>query len=84
MERETPGQRPRPNYGHPHVDGVEPADAVQPDGIELAEAVQPDEAAPTHEERASDPQELPQAVTLKPNLGGGSATTIHKRARPPP
>ena len=76
-------------------DGVELAEAVQPDGVELAEAVQPDgaepaadtqpdEAAPTHEERASDPQELPQAVTLKPNDGGGSATIIHKRPRPPP
>ena len=65
-------------------DGIEPAEAVQLDGIELAEAVQPDEAAPTHEERASDPQELPQAVTLNPNDGGGSAATIHKRARPPP
>ena len=64
-------------------DGIELAEAVQPDGIELAEAVQPDEAAPTHEERASDPQELPQAVTLNPNDGGGSAATIHKRARPP-
>ena len=24
MERETPGQRPRPNYGHPHPGGLDP------------------------------------------------------------
>ena len=25
MERETPGQRPRPNYGHPHAERIDPA-----------------------------------------------------------
>ena len=84
-----PGDVLEPVDGAEMVDAVEPdgaemVEAVQPDGSEPADDTQPDEAAPTHQERASDSQELPQAVTLKPNDGGGSATTIHKRPRPPP
>ena len=67
-------------------DEAEPAEAAQPDdGAEPAEAAQPDdEAEPADDVPTTDPQEQPQAVTLKPNDGGGSATTIDKRPRPPP
>ena len=71
------------------ADEVEPADGHEPDGAELVEADEvepadghePDEA---DEERIADPQELPQAVTLRPNDRGRSAAAVHKRARPPP
>ena len=68
------------------ADGVEPADAVEPDGAELVEAdgVEPADDAQADEERISDPQELPQAVTLRPNDSGRSVAAVHKRARPPP
>lgn len=91
---DAPADEAEPADALETADEAEPADAAQPDGIELADAAQhgakpaadtqPNEAAPTHEERASEPRELPQAVTLNPNDGGGSATTIDKRPRPPP
>ena len=67
-------------------DGAEPADDNQPDdGAEPADDNQPDDGAePAEAVPTTDPQEQPQAVTLKPNDGGGSATTIDKRPRPPP
>ena len=68
------------------ADEVEPADGHEPDGAELVEAdeVEPADDAQADEERIADPQELPQAVTLRPNDRGRSAAAVHKRARPPP
>ena len=68
------------------ADEVEPADGHEPDGAEPVEAdeAEPADDAQADEERIADPQELPQAVTLRPNDRGRSAAAVHKRARPPP
>ena len=62
MERETPGQRPRPNYGHPHA----PADEFSAiDGEEGGRADLVCDAA--HRTTAPAPR-YPARRTLKPSL----------------
>ena len=67
------------------ADEVEVVDEVDVGEAEQTDEAEPDEPAPAGEERPiSDPQELPRAVTRRPNNSDGSVATGHKRPRPPP